>query len=133
MKMFERFRNRYKVEKVPAVSENKITKEEEAKQLAMKLNMLFVAIPLLKPYGKDIHTVQLLDEHINIILEVLNSKNELIKNSEYYNEVRTILEEIVSNNQNGIKIDSSFISKSKKIQIFYYSFQDEKYWSEKSF
>lgn len=129
--LFKSFRDKYKVSKIPVVSETKVSKNEEAKQLAMKLNMLFVAIPLMKPYNGDINKVKLLEEHINVILDVLNSQNELIKNSEYYDEVKSILEEILDNNQNGIEINNSFISKARRIQIFYYSFQDEKYWKEK--
>jgi len=130
---FKSFRDKYKVSKIPVVDETKINKEEEAKKLTMNLNMLFVAIPLLKPYGEEPNKVKLSQQHIDIILEVINSNNELIKNCEYYNDVIQILRGLIANKEEGIEINSTFISDSRKIQKFYYTFQDEKYWNEKSF
>lgn len=131
--IFERFRNKYKVNDIPVVRKSKISKEEEAKNLTMKLNMLFVAIPLLKPCENDANRVNLSEEHISIIEEVLNSDNELIKNNERYEEIKAILEEILASNKDGIEIDHTFLSKAKKIKVFYYNFQDQKYWKEKPF
>ncbi len=131
--VFERFRNKYKVKDIPVASEPKISKEEEAKKLTMKLNMLFIAIPLLKPCENDVNRVNLLEEHIDIIQDVLNSDNELIKNHQLYHEVKNILEGMLASNENGIEINHTFLSKARKIQNFYYYFQDQKYWEEKPF
>ena len=61
---FKSFRDKYKVSKIPVVDETKINKEEEAKKLTMNLNMLFVAIPLLKPDGEEPNKVKLSQQHI---------------------------------------------------------------------
>ena len=110
--------------------ENENKNKKEAKDLVANLNVVFYSLPMVDPSKQRI---KLPEKYIQIINEVLNTENELILKSEYYNDVKNILIKILEYNNEGILIDDEFLAMSRKIQVFYYSFQDKEYWEEKPF
>ena len=115
-----------KLDKNSIENENK----KQAKDLVGRLNVVFYSLPMVDPSKQRI---KLPEKYIQVINEALNTENELILKSEYYDEVRNILIKILELNNEGILIDNEFLAMSRKIQIFYYSFQDKEYWEEKPF
>lgn len=97
-----------------------IENEEQRRNLVLGLKAVFVIIPVLKPCSNDTDLVKIPNEHINIILKVLESDDEKITQNKLFFEVKKYLEEIIENN--GIfKIDEIFLKKANVVERFCYS------------
>ena len=133
-KLRKKFIEKYGVSKVikPLQKDSKDL-EKEAAQLALKLNAVFVVIPMLKPYGEDVNKVKLLQEHLNIILDVLNTSNQVILGNQFYNEVKNILQKVLEENEKGIILNDELLKNSRMISKFSNSLQGKEYWEEKSY
>ena len=133
---FKAFRNKYRLEgkqkKFKSQNEKEETLEQKAINLALRLDAVFVGAPLQKPYQGDWKKIKLLKEHMDIIYEFLDSPNELIQQSEFYEPVKEILEKVVAHNEEGLLIDD-MVSDAKKVKQLYYSLRGKDYWEEKPF
>ena len=125
---FKAFRDKYKLTQIS--SQKKVQPDEEAIKLALELDAVFVGGPMQEPFDGDWNKVKLPQEHINIIKNILNTSNELITHSEFYNQIVEISQYIIENNEKGITIDY-IVSKSSIVKKFYYSLQSQEYWMEK--
>ena len=128
---FKSFRMKYKTDAESVVK--KESKQEEAARLTLEVKVLFsVGIVLLKPYdSQKPNTVKVPPEQIQIIKDFLNTDNELIRNNEFFVQVKDFLEGIVKSNDSGIELDGEYYRHTRMIEKLCYSFQGKEYWEEK--
>ena len=128
--LMSKFRERYK----STASHNSLSSEENFKKEAAELTKLLAAtinmISMLKPHNNDWNVVQLTQNQLDIIVSVLNTNNALILENKNFLELRPFLEELVANNETGIKLGENINKNARIAKTLAASLQPKEYWED---
>ena len=127
--LIQKFREKYRVN-INSKSINKKSEDtiENARKLAGKLKVDFLAISYsFDPVSGSV-VVNLTDDMIEIIEEVLNTENEFIKSNEFFLKVKDYLQKMVDNRQ--ITLNEEFDENFKTVEKLHYDTHrdDREFW-----